>query len=1434
MKIINIIILLLLFPFSVFSFKDETHYSKTFNETRHFRVFTPPGYDPADAAKRYPVIYYFHGCGGSYEKSGTYSYKDYGLVPPAVKNRPYDPAYEYPNNADFENFVNNHEVIIISVDGKIESLRNCGVYFPSQAESWSGNYYNFSSYIRELFEVVDASYNTKAGPQFRAVSGLSMGGQMAIWVASANPGQFSSASEFCHSPNFYDVGDPSFQTTIDVRELWRNLRGVPFRHSTNEGDYLKYYTEELYRTWLGADFENAFYMTDFCKHHAARVDLQFAFHMDHFRQPKKPLRCFSFINLYQEFEIRGYKISSSKNGNGWIYLHDVAKNGLGLYTRKQLPWGTGLSGFRISVTTPPLYFPNGIYTISRYSYKDNTFSRQKIKAGAGGKLVIRSAGGMGEEIGILGHGLQPPVFVLTDTVNENIYIDENRATTLSFDVVNLSTSAQTVNFIVSAENGELLNIVRQPNQVKIPPLSKVSIDSFAVLKGKCLPGYKNTGYIKIASSIDGIVQDREHIIQVVVKRQSHITDDIGVKIFDGRTEKLRVLSYGWREWDDPLKSDSISEGNGNGNGKAEWGEIFSIWIRTPTAFDPKDINTWHPVIPVNGKDNPDVIVEALKQHRYNTGRPIRSAQLRLTRKPTKEHPVKIPVRVEFLKVQPLKDDCHRPVADDFSYAYFDLILYENGSVGLKKNENNRTQIYKDPGFPVNDRVADLLSRMTLEEKIAQMSEASCDDLKEENQAKTTKFSFEKYKHGVGTIDGFTLSVREYASAVNKIQKYLVEETRLGIPAIFITESLHGIVQNGGTIYPQSIAMASTWDPDMVWKVACQIRKELKAIGVSQTLSPDLDLARELRWGRIEETYGEDPYLASRMGVAMIRGLQEGREPDGTLLIANAKPFLTYSSPLGGLNLASTPGGWYDLYNTYLPPFRAAIREAQVLSVMSAYNSYDGVPLNANREIYTDLLRTELGFKGYVYSDWGAVSMLQEFHKVAKTPLDAAELAIKAGIDLEAPSPWAYSHLDRLVKLGRVDLSTIDSAVARILYVKFASGLFEHPFVDKSQIDHIIHNPAHVAMSKKMADESIVLLKNENNLLPLNISTIKSIAIIGPNADQVQFGDYTWSRDNKDGITVRQGIRQVAGHDVKIHYAKGCDLTTLDGSGISKAVKAAKKSDVAILVIGTASASLARDYLNCTSGEGYDLTSLNPTGKQTELVQAVHATGKPTIVVLIQAKPFSIPWMKEHIPAIVEAWYPGEMGGLSIAEVLFGKINPGGKIPVSFPKSVGHLPCYYNYLPTDKGYYKEPGAYGHPGRDYVFSSPDPLWAFGYGLSYTTFSYDSFKIENPDLTFNDQIVVHVDIKNTGSHEGKEVVQLYIRDEYCSVVRPVKELKAFKKINLMPGETKTVKLTVNLKDCGYYDNKGNYLLEPGNFIIMVGAASDDIKFSEKVHVR
>jgi len=758
-----------------------------------------------------------------------------------------------------------------------------------------------------------------------------------------------------------------------------------------------------------------------------------------------------------------------------------------------------------------------------------------------------------------------------------------------------------------------------------------------------------------------------------------------------------------------------------------------------------------------------------------------------------------------------------------------LIVLAASLLILSCDQNSNKLLYKDPDQPVEVRVQDLLSRMTLEEKIAQMSEVGCDDMIQDNLVKSALISEKVLQRGIGAIHGFTLSSKEYAKISNRIQKDLLEKSRLGIPALFVGEGLHGMVQDGATIFPQAIGMASTWNSDLIRQVGKTIHKEASAVGMNQVLSPVLDIARELRWGRVEETYGEDPYLVGRISKAFITGLQKGNKRKPTI-VSTAKHFIAYSEPRGGLNLASSPGGNHTLFNIHLPPFKTAIQEANVLSVMNSYNSYDGNPVASNENLLTNLLRDQWGFQGYVYSDWGSIHMLHSFHKVAPSLANAGKQAVEAGVDLEAPGPSCYQHLDSLVENNIVSESTIDTAVARVLRTKFKIGLFENPFVDTSAIDDKIHTQKHIKLSKKVADESLVLLKNEKDLLPLG-EDIKSVALIGPNADQVQFGDYTWSRKNKYGITVREGLEQLKGNKLKVNYAKGCDLTSLDKSGFPEAVQKAKTSDVAIVCIGTASASLARDYSNSTSGEGFDLSDTDPTGVQRELVQKVYRTGTPTIVVLIQGKPFSIPWMKENVPAILEAWYPGEQGGLSIAEALIGKVNPSGRLPVSFPKSVGHLPCYYNYLPTDKGYYRSPGEYGDPGRDYVFSRPEPLWPFGFGLSYTEFKYNNIELSDTTINSDGHINIAVTVKNTGQRSGKETVQLYIRDKYGSIVRPVKELKDFQKIALKPSQSKTITFQQNINDWGYYNNQGDYLLEPGSFEIMIGRNSREIELKKTV---
>ena len=500
--------------------------------------------------------------------------------------------------------------------------------------------------------------------------------------------------------------------------------------------------------------------------------------------------------------------------------------------------------------------------------------------------------------------------------------------------------------------------------------------------------------------------------------------------------------------------------------------------------------------------------------------------------------------------------------------------------------------------------------------------------------------------------------------------------------------------------------------------------------------------------------------------------------------------------------------------------------------MSSYNSWNNEPNSSSHYLMTELLRDRWDFQGYVYSDWGAIGMLNYFHKTAQNSAEAAIQALTAGLDAEA-SDNSYAELQQLVENGMLDVKYIHQAVARILTAKFNMGLFEYPLPMEKNYDKVVHAPAHVSLARKIAEESIVLLQNENNILPLQMNKLKSIAVIGPNADQVQFGDYTWSRDNKDGVTLLEALKERAGNQLTLNYAKGCDLVTDDRSGFKEAVDVAKKSDVCIVVVGSASASLARDYSNATCGEGFDLSDLTLTGVQEDLVEAIHATGKPVIVVLLSGKPLAMSWIKENIPGIVVQWYPGEQGGLALADMLLGKVNPSGKLNYSFPQSVGHLPCYYNYLPTDKGFYRSPGSKNKPGKDYVFSSPKALWAFGHGLSYTDFEYLSATTSKEDYACEDVIEVTIAIRNTGDYDGLEVPQVYVRDMVSSVVMPVQELKGFEKVLIKKGETKQVIIKIPVSELALYNKEMKKVVEPGAFELQIGRASDDIRIKKVITV-
>ncbi len=738
---------------------------------------------------------------------------------------------------------------------------------------------------------------------------------------------------------------------------------------------------------------------------------------------------------------------------------------------------------------------------------------------------------------------------------------------------------------------------------------------------------------------------------------------------------------------------------------------------------------------------------------------------------------------------------------------------------------NDTPLYKDRNCPVDKRIDDLLGRMTIEEKIGQISHLhswNVFDGKILNLNKLEKISGDV---GFGFFEGFPLTAEQVRSSFREMQTYQLERTRLGIPAFPVAESLHGVVHEGATIYPQNVAMGSTFNPSLAYLKTRQISGELNTMGVKQVLAPCIDVVRDLRWGRVEESFGEDPFLCSRMAVAEVSGyLDNGISP-------MLKHYGPHGNPQGGINLASVECSLPDLFDVYLKPFEAVIAETGIMAVMSSYNSWNRIPNSASHFMMTEVLRGRFGFRGYVYSDWGSIDMLKYFHRTAADDFEAAAQALGAGLDVEASSS-CYPALAEAIRRGGFDMEILDTAVRRVLRAKFESGLFDDPYLEGASYRLPLRAEESVALSRRIADESTVLLKNEGGLLPLDASKIKSIAVIGPNADNVQFGDYTWSKNNSDGVTPLQGIRSLVGDDMKIHYAHGCSLASLDESGIPAAVKAAKKSDVAIIFVGSSSTAFVRNSEKpSTSGEGIDLHDITLTGAQEKLIREVHATGTPVVVVLVAGKPFAMPWVKANVPAVLAQWYAGEQAGSSIADILFGNVNPSGRLSFSFPQSTGHLPVYYNHLPSDKGYYKEPGSYEKPGRDYVFASPDPLWAFGHGLSYTDFEYIGASTDRQSYGACDTIAVNVLLKNTGEVKGKEVIQVYVRDVVSSVVTPVKQLKGFSKVELNPGEVKNVSVSIPVKELYLTRDNGDRFLEPGEFEIQVGTASDKISHIIKV---
>ena len=730
--------------------------------------------------------------------------------------------------------------------------------------------------------------------------------------------------------------------------------------------------------------------------------------------------------------------------------------------------------------------------------------------------------------------------------------------------------------------------------------------------------------------------------------------------------------------------------------------------------------------------------------------------------------------------------------------------------------------YKDPSLPAEQRAADLVKRMTLEEKVDQLrggrrrSHAAADPEEKEVFQALEKLYREDSQ----------VSPHDAATLRNKAQHFLMEKTRLGIPAIFQGEALHGFMAYGSTSFPQVLGLASTWDPSLVQQAFNAAADEMASSGVSQAFTPVLDLGRDPRWGRTEETYGEDPYLVSRMGVAAIEGLQGTNwKIDRHHVMATMKHFAAHGQPESGTNTAPVNISERELRETFLVPFEAAVKEAHVGSVMASYNEIDGIPSHVNPWLLDKVLRQEWGFRGYVTSDGNGLQMLVETHHVAGDFAEAARKALTAGVDYDLSDGSVYATLVDQVREGIVPEAELDRAVQRVLEARFRLGLFEDPYVDPDYAQKITNSPEHQKLALKVAQEAIVLLKNDKNLLPLDLQKLKTIAVIGPNAADVHLGGY--SRDPGPGnqISILDGIRKRVPPSVKVLYSEGCKITTgkqgwagwyenkveqpdpkANAEEIRAAVAVAHKADVAIVVVGENESTNREAWSEQHLG---DRDSLDLLGSQEALIKAIVETGTPTVVFLINGRPLSINYEKENVPAILEGWYLGEQGGTAAANVLFGDVNPGGKLPISFPKSVGQLPDYYDHKPSRN-------------RSYLFDGREPIYPFGFGLSYTQFHFDNVRVEPTMIKTGGEAKVTVDITNTGSRAGDEVAQLYIHQRVASRTRPVKQLRGFKRVSLQPGQKTTVEFTVKPEDLSLIDFNMNQVVEPGTFDLMVGPSS------------
>lgn len=750
--------------------------------------------------------------------------------------------------------------------------------------------------------------------------------------------------------------------------------------------------------------------------------------------------------------------------------------------------------------------------------------------------------------------------------------------------------------------------------------------------------------------------------------------------------------------------------------------------------------------------------------------------------------------------------------------------------------------YRQASLPVTERVADLLSRMTLDEKLAQLYSYWMRDFLEDCRTLSKEKMRRLLEQGIGQITragGSSLfDPVSVGRASNAIQHYLVSETRLGIPAIIHDECCSGYMTLGGTVYPQMIGLASTFRPELAEQMTAAIRTQMRAVGAHQGLGPVLDVARDPRWGRVEETFGEDPLLVSQFGVAYVRGLQ-GESLNAGGVMATGKHFIGNSLSQSGMNCAPAHLGKRELLETYAGPFQAVIRDAGVHTIMNAYPELDGEVVATSRAILTDLLRGELGFKGLVVSDYEAISMIHDYHRVAENTATAAAMALRAGIDVELPTPACYHEaLKCAVEAGSVSQELVDGAVCRHLQKKFELGLFENPYVEEDRILEVFETPAQRKLARQIACQSMVLLTNDG-ILPLKPGP-GTLAVIGPNADSSRslVGTYSYTAQVEYMLSIAPPESPLAGIDpatlagesvrvptileairganpfADVLYARGCDNLEMDTSGFEDAVRIARLAEVIVLVLGDRS-GLKPD---CTTGETRDSVDLRLPGMQAALAEAIFALGKPVVVVLINGHPLAIPELADKASAVLEAWLPGEEGGPAVADILYGNVNPGGKLPITFPRHVGQVPIFHSQKPS--------GGKSNWYWDYVNTARTPLYPFGHGLSYTTFEYSDFGLSSAKVGSNGSLDVNVTVRNSGGLAGEEVVQLYVQDEYGCVARPIKELKAFTRISLQPKQASRITFHLPVNLLAFFDEEMKLIVEAGTIKVMVGSSSEDIR--------